>query len=75
MNAVKKHLANKPQKKSNPASFPPEAYEYNDDITEAGVEEIRRRAASDIDFEEWEHVDGLNIPSGTRVGRAAPVRV
>ena len=39
-------------------TFPPEAYAYEADVTPEGVEEMRRRAAKDIEGQDWEVVSG-----------------
>ncbi|OEC94395.1 hypothetical protein [Rhizobium sp. YK2] len=41
--------------------FPPEAYEYHDDVTPAAVEIIRKRVQPKIAAEEWEVVDGIGF--------------
>lgn len=41
--------------------FPAEAYALMDDVTPEGVQEMREKAASTIDAEEWEVVDGFGL--------------
>lgn len=45
--------------------FPPEAFDYDDDVTAEGVETMRKRAQGAIGAEEWVVVDGFgpNHPS------------
>lgn len=40
--------------------FPSEAYEPADDVTEEGIEQLRKKAAPYIEAEEWEHIDGFD---------------
>lgn len=39
--------------------FPAEAYEYGDDVTPEGVEEMRELARHHIDGGDWEVIDGF----------------
>lgn len=39
--------------------FPPEAYEYDDDVTPEAVDAIRQKAAKLVEAEQWEVVDGF----------------
>lgn len=41
--------------------FPPEAYDFADDVTPEAVEEMRQKAKSAIDADEWEIVDGFGL--------------
>lgn len=49
-----------PQVAEKSHRFPPEAYEPMDDVTDEGVELVRRKAAPIIEAEEWEHIDGFD---------------
>ena len=39
--------------------FPPDAYDYDDDVSSKGVDAMRERAKNAISAEEWVVVDGL----------------
>jgi hypothetical protein len=39
--------------------FPPEAYEYDDDVTPEAVDMVRQKAAKLVEAEHWEVVDGF----------------
>lgn len=39
--------------------FPPEAYDYNDDVTTVTVEAIREERGIDVSAEKWKTVDAL----------------
>ena len=43
-------------------TFPPEAFDYGDELTKEGIEQVRKKAAEDLKDEEWELVDGFGHP-------------
>lgn len=44
---------------NEPPRFPPEAYDYNDDITAEAVEKVRSKSSQKFDSKEWEIVSGF----------------
>lgn len=58
MNGAKRHTLDT-SASNEPPRFPPEAYDYNDDITHVAVEKVRFKSAQRIAEEEWELVDGF----------------
>jgi hypothetical protein len=42
----------------NRGGFPPDAYTYDDDVTEAAVKELRERASDRMKSADWELIDG-----------------
>ncbi|WP_375588894.1 hypothetical protein ABWH89_18105 [Hoeflea alexandrii] len=58
--AMKK--ANGPTKNHGDAPrFPPEAYEYSDDVTPNAVKTMREAANKSLAEDEWEIVDGFGL--------------
>lgn len=47
---------------NNNRRFPPEAYDYHDDVTKEAVDRIREKARPELDRDEWEVVDGFGRP-------------
>jgi len=41
--------------------YPPEAYNYNDDVTPEAVDFMRKKAAKVMATDEWEVVDGFGL--------------
>lgn len=41
--------------------FPPEAYQFNDDVTAEAVASLRNRASAVMEADEWEVVDGFGL--------------
>ena len=39
--------------------FPPEAYEYSDDVTPEGVQQMRDRSGVDVTSGNWKLIDGF----------------
>jgi hypothetical protein len=58
----------------NGTSLPPEAYQFDADVTPEAVETVRERARPLIESEEWELIDGFRATS-TNVGKPAPFNV
>lgn len=58
MNTIKKN-SSRPAAARAARQFPAEAYEFEDDVTEEGIEKVRTKAAPVIEAEEWELVDGF----------------
>ena len=44
---------------SKDRKFPPEAYEYHDDVTPEAVERVREKAKAALGDGEWEVIDGF----------------
>ena len=61
MTAIRKQALENSNASEQPPRFPSEAYEYNDDVTPAAVEKMRKKASHIIDAEEWEVVDGFVV--------------
>ena len=52
-----KQTAHTPDKKNR--EFPPDRYDYRDDVDSEGVEKVRRKAAPQVKKADLELVDGL----------------
>lgn len=64
MTTIKK-MPHAPRHAKPARAYPAEAYDYEDDVTEEGVEEVRQKAAPIVEAEEWELIDGFERGSHT----------
>lgn len=43
--------------------YPPQAYDYHDDVTKEAVDKVREQARPIIEHGEWEVIDGFGRPA------------
>ncbi len=49
----------KPDHRHEDRRFPPEAYDYHDDVTKEAVDRVKEKARDEIEKGNWELVDGF----------------